>query len=61
MVCGALEGTAVPISPDAMDDAEQAAQPEGTWYRAMIRADRRSVPGWLLRPMTKSQDAFRER
>lgn len=39
MVYGALEGTVVPISPDAMGDPEQAAQPEGTWYRAMIRAD----------------------
>jgi len=86
-VYGALEGTVVSISPDAMGDPEKAAQPEGTWYRAMIRADldglrkadkplpvlpgmtgsveirtgQRSVLGFLLRPMLKSQEAFRER
>jgi adhesin transport system membrane fusion protein len=87
MVYGALEGTVVSISPDAMGDPEKAAQPEGTWYRAMIRADpsglrkadkplpvlpgmtgsveirtgQRTVLGFLLRPMMKSQEAFRER
>lgn len=86
-VYGALEGTVVSISPDAMGDPEKAAQPEGTWYRAMIRAEpdglrkadkplpvlpgmtgsveirtgERSVLGFLLRPMMKSQEAFRER
>ncbi|MBA4175660.1 MAG: HlyD family type I secretion periplasmic adaptor subunit [Leptothrix sp. (in: Bacteria)] len=86
-VYGALEGAVVSISPDAMGDPEKAAQPEGTWYRAMVRADpaglrkgdkplpvlpgmtgsveirtgQRSVLGFLLRPMMKSQEAFRER
>ncbi|MDP2006864.1 MAG: HlyD family efflux transporter periplasmic adaptor subunit [Rubrivivax sp.] len=86
-VYGGLEGTVVSISPDAMGDPEKAAQPEGTWYRAMVRADpaglrkgdqplpvlpgmtgsveirtgQRSVLGFLLRPMLKSQEAFRER
>lgn len=86
-VYGALQGTVVSISPDAMGDADKAAQPEGTWYRTMIRADRstlkqadkplavlpgmtgmveirtgqRSVLGFMLRPMLKSQEAFRER
>jgi membrane fusion protein, adhesin transport system len=86
-VYGALHGTVVSISPDAMGDPEKAALPEGTWYRAMVRADpstlnhsdkplavlpgmtgqveirtgQRSVLGFLLRPMLKSQEAFRER
>lgn len=86
-VYGALEGTVVSISPDAMGDPEKAATPGGTWYRAMVRADpgslrkadkplpvlpgmtgsveirtgQRSVLGFLLRPMLKSQEAFRER
>lgn len=85
-VYGALQGTVVSISPDAMGDPEKAAQPEGTWYRALIRADhglqqggkplpvlpgmtgqveirtgQRSVLGFVLRPMMKSQEAFRER
>ena len=75
------------ISPDAMGDPEKAALPEGTWYRALVRADsntlqvgdkqlavlpgmtgqveirtgQRSVLGFLLRPMMKTQEAFRER
>ena len=86
-IYGALHGTVVSISPDAMGDPEKAQQPEGTWYRAMVRADtaslaaagkplavlpgmtgqveirtgQRSVLGFLLRPMLKSQEAFRER
>ncbi len=86
-IYGALQGTVVSISPDAMGDPEKAAAPEGTWYRAMIRADRstlqqgdkplavlpgmtgsveirtgqRSVLGFLLRPLLKTQEAFRER
>lgn len=88
-VYGALQGTVVSISPDAMGDPDKAAQPEGTWYRATIRADgstlahgsekkplavlpgmtgtveirtgQRSVLGFLLRPMLKSQEAFTER
>jgi membrane fusion protein, adhesin transport system len=86
-VYGALQGTVVSISPDAMGDPDKAALPEGTWYRALVRADpstlqakdkplavlpgmtgqveirtgQRSVLGFLLRPMMKSQEAFRER
>ena len=87
-IYGGLHGTVVSISPDAMGDPDRAALPEGTWYRAMVRADlstlspgsdkplsvlpgmtgqveirtgRRSVLGFLLRPMMKSQEAFRER
>ena len=86
-IYGGLHGTVVSISPDAMGDPDRAALPEGTWYRAMVRADiaslaagdkplavlpgmtgqveirtgRRSVLGFLLRPMLKSQEAFRER
>ena len=87
-IYGALHGTVVSISPDAMGDPDRAAMPEGTWYRAMVRADistlspagdkplavlpgmtgqveirtgRRSVLGFLLRPLLKSQEAFRER
>lgn len=86
-VYGALDGTVVSISPDAMGDPEKAATPEGTWYRAMVRADpsglkkagkplsvlpgmtgtveirtgQRSLLAFILRPMLKSQEAFRER
>ena len=86
-VYGGLKGTVESISPDAMGDPEKAAQPEGTWYRAVVRADtnalqvgdkqlavlpgmtgvveirtgQRSVLGFLLRPMLKAQEAFRER
>ncbi|KPF43971.1 hypothetical protein IP87_14555 [beta proteobacterium AAP121] len=86
-VYGALEGTVVSISPDAMGDPDKATLPEGTWYRAMVRAEpnglqkagkplsvlpgmtgsveirtgQRSVLNYMLRPMIKSQEAFRER
>ena len=86
-IYGSLDGTVVSISPDAMGDPEKAATPEGTWYRAMVRADpsglqkagkplsvlpgmtgtveirtgQRSVLAFVLRPMLKSQEAFRER
>jgi adhesin transport system membrane fusion protein len=86
-IYGALEGTVVSISPDAMGDPDKATLPEGTWYRAMVRADpaglqkngkplsvlpgmtgsveirtgQRSVLNYMLRPMIKSQEAFRER
>jgi adhesin transport system membrane fusion protein len=86
-VYGGLGGKVQSISPDAMGDPEKAAQPEGTWYRALIRADsntlplgdrqlsvlpgmtgtveirtgQRSVLAFLLRPLLKSQEAFRER
>lgn len=87
-IYGGLHGTVVSISPDAMGDPDRAALPEGTWYRALVRADvatlapnagkplavlpgmtgqveirtgRRSVLGFVLRPLTKSTEAFRER
>ena len=89
-VYGSLKGTVQSISPDALGDPERAAAPDGTWYRALIRAEggqlqavrkndkplqvlpgmtgsveirtgQRSVLGFLLRPMLKSQEAFRER
>jgi adhesin transport system membrane fusion protein len=86
-VFGGLSGTVQSISPDAMGDPDKSALPEGTWYRAMIRADgpglhqgdkpldllpgmtatveirtgQRSVLGFMLRPMLKSREAFRER
>ena len=86
-VYGGLSGTVQSISPDAMGDPEKAALPEGTWYRALVRADsntlqvgdkqlavlpgmtgqveirtgQRSGLGFVLRPMMKTQEAFRER
>ncbi len=84
---GAMQGTVLSISPDAASDPEKSTSAEGTWYRAIIKADRstlkafdkpvdllpgmtasveirtgqRSVLGFLLRPLVKSQEAFRER
>jgi adhesin transport system membrane fusion protein len=84
---GAMEGTVLSISPDAASDPEKSASAEGTWYRAIIKAERstlkqfdkpvdllpgmtanieirtgqRSVLGFLLRPLVKTQEAFRER
>ena len=91
-IYGSLEGTVVSISPDAIGDPDKATLPEGTWYRAMVRADpgglqkekgqkggkplsvlpgmtgsveirtgQRSVLAFVLQPMLKSQEAFRER
>ncbi|WP_236580355.1 HlyD family efflux transporter periplasmic adaptor subunit [Rubrivivax sp. A210] len=86
-IYGGLTGTVISISPDAMGDPDKAGLPEGTWYRAMVRADggtlqlgerqlavlpgmtgtveirtgQRSVLGFVLRPLLKSQEAFRER
>jgi adhesin transport system membrane fusion protein len=42
-VYGALHGTVVSISPDSMGDPEKSAQADGTWYRAMVRADRSTL------------------
>lgn len=87
VIYGAMKGTVVSISPDAMGDPEKASLPEGTWYRALVRADastlkggdkplavlpgmtgsveirtgQRSVLEFVLRPLLKSQEAFRER
>ncbi|MGA1316257.1 MAG: HlyD family type I secretion periplasmic adaptor subunit [Rubrivivax sp.] len=89
-VYGGLKGTVQSISPDALtDERGAAASGEGTYYRALVRADRnslnpgrdakrldvlpgmtgmadirtgeRSVLSFVLRPMLKSQEAFRER
>jgi adhesin transport system membrane fusion protein len=86
-VYGGLKGVVTSISPDALGDAERAATPDATWYRAIVRADatalqhgdkllqvlpgmtgaveirtgQRSVLGFLLRPMLKTAEAFRER
>jgi adhesin transport system membrane fusion protein len=84
---GAMDGTVLSISPDAASDPDKATSAEGTWYRAIVRADRetlrhgdkplellpgmtgsveirtgqRSVLGFLLRPLVKTQEMFRER
>jgi len=86
-VYGGLKGVVQTISPDALGDPDRASTPEGTWYRALVRADsgtlklgdkelhvlpgmtgtveirtgQRSVLGFLLRPMLKTTEAFRER
>jgi adhesin transport system membrane fusion protein len=86
-VYGGLKGVVQSISPDTLGDPERAALADGTWYRALIRADanslrhgdkvlqvlpgmngsveirtgQRSVLGFLLRPMLKTTEAFRER
>lgn len=89
-VYGGLKGTVQSISPDALTDERGAtASGEGTYYRALVRAERdslnpgvdtkrldvlpgmtgmadirtgeRSVLSFVLRPMLKSQEAFRER
>jgi adhesin transport system membrane fusion protein len=84
---GAMNGTVLSISPDAASDPEKSTSAEGTWYRAIVKAERgtlkqfdkpvdllpgmtasveirtgqRSVLGFLLRPLVKTQEAFRER
>ena len=84
---GAMEGTVLSISPDVASDPEKASSAEGTWYRAIVKAEsgtlkqfdkpldllpgmtasveirtgQRSVLGFLLRPLVKTQEAFRER
>jgi len=90
-IYGALRGKVLSISPDALGDPDRAANADGTWYRALVDADRESfkagegkrarslevLPGmtgtaeirtgertvleFLLRPMLRTQEAFRER
>ena len=90
-VYGSLKGVVQSISPDALGDPDRAAATDGTWYRALVRAEggtlrdgrgkddkplqvlpgmtgsveirtgERSVLGFLLRPMLKTTEAFRER
>ena len=38
-VYGSLKGVVQSISPDALGDPDRASAPEGTWYRALVRAD----------------------
>ena len=84
---GGMQGTVLSISPDVASDPEKSTSAEGTWYRAIVKADRstlkqfdkpldllpgmtasveirtgqRSVLGFLLRPLVRTQEAFRER
>jgi adhesin transport system membrane fusion protein len=39
-IYGALRGRVLSISPDALGDPERAANAEGTWYRALVDAER---------------------
>ena len=38
-VYGSLRGKVMTMSPDALGDSERNAGAEGTWYRALVRAD----------------------
>ncbi len=38
-VYGSLRGTLLTVSPDALGDSERNAGADGTWYRALVRAD----------------------
>jgi adhesin transport system membrane fusion protein len=86
-IYGGLKGKVQSISPDALGDPDRAAAPDGTYYRALVLAERtppkkgskpiavmpgmtgsveintgqRSVLGFLMRPVLRSQEAFRER
>ena len=42
-IYGGLRGVVQSISPDALGDPERAASPDGTWYRALVRADSNSL------------------
>ena len=42
-VYGSLSGKVVTISPDALGDPERAQATDGTWYRALVEADRSSL------------------
>lgn len=42
-VYGSLSGKVVTISPDALGDPERAQAQDGTWYRALVEADRSSL------------------
>ena len=51
-IYGGLRGVVHSISPDALGDPERAASPDGTWYRALVRAESNS-----LQPQLKSAKA----
>jgi adhesin transport system membrane fusion protein len=38
-VYGSLRGKVLTVSPDALGDSERNAGADGTWYRALVRAD----------------------
>jgi adhesin transport system membrane fusion protein len=42
-VYGSMSGKVVTISPDALGDPERAHAPDGTWYRALVEADRSTL------------------
>ena len=42
-VYGSLSGKVVTISPDALGDPERAQATDGTWYRALVEADRSTL------------------
>ncbi len=42
-IYGGLRGVVHSISPDALGDPDRAASPDGTWYRALVRADSNSL------------------
>jgi adhesin transport system membrane fusion protein len=42
-VYGSMSGKVVTISPDALGDPERAQAPDGTWYRALVEADRSTL------------------
>ena len=42
-VFGGLKGVVQSISPDALGDPDRASTPDGTWYRALVRAESGSL------------------
>jgi adhesin transport system membrane fusion protein len=42
-IYGGLRGVVHSISPDALGDPDRASSPDGTWYRALVRADSNSL------------------
>jgi len=53
-IYGGLRGVVHSISPDALGDPERASSPDGTWYRALVRAESNS-----LLPQRKGANALR--
>jgi membrane fusion protein, adhesin transport system len=50
-IYGSLKGVVQSISPDALGDPDRASAPEGTWYRALVRAN-----GGDLHPQSPTAD-----
>ncbi len=42
-IYGGLRGVVHSISPDALGDPDRASSPDGTWYRALVRAESNSL------------------